>query len=415
MKIISIFGFLALFGIWLYLSRRQQTGVVESLRGGTLAPLRSGLMFGVLILLGFAELWMLTRVFPWELVLILLGAAVVAIVVHYSIGTVFGFTQEENATKVGALAVITGFITGANNPFVVLANIGFGLLLILVMVVGSLYTFVSHPIGDPEAKVLIAFFYFTVPYLLSVPVKIAMLWPIVTSPYNDNDLRNSFLSSEFSSIIYWTIYLLFPIWLFKNELSDVVGKLPPLWLLLSIPLLVFIIGVIFPVFLGIYRYRHRARQLLLWQRNWLLDVLETVQTPFSDQGRSERLMEKHRELQTELERWAAESKLFQFYMETTEGPGPTLPSLLPGSQELDDSEPNPPQAGEYIEGELPLAAAPGTSPASPDLQDGIRSSLREVRNWLKPRKPIENPVFGGNGFESSVLSMVTEHRGSLVQ
>ncbi len=39
-------------------------------------------------------------------------------------------------------------------------------------------------------------------------------------------------------------------------------------------------------------------------------------------------MEKHRELQTELERWAAESKLFQFYMETTEGPGPTATEFI---------------------------------------------------------------------------------------
>ncbi len=307
-RVLASLFFLASYGAYLFLSRRQQVWVTEEIGGhrrGTL--MKSGLAIGTLIL-GFVQFWLLTGVFPASLILLLIGASFVSAILYAFIGAGAGFTLPERRHKIGALSMIWG----AQNARMSCLIMVVGLVMLALGVIGSLWAYWSRPPGDPGARVLIALFQFTLPQLIAIPIGIATIWPMITSESLDDDLRNSNLASQFSSIIYRTIYLLFPIWLFQEEISAAIRPLPSVWLLLSVPLLLFLVGGVVPFFIGVNRFQARARMLLEWRWRWLIDVLKLVRLPKGDL-RSQGLDEKFRELDEEIGTRLAENNLFQFY------------------------------------------------------------------------------------------------------
>ena len=110
-----------------------------------------------------------------------------------------------------------------------------GLIYIVVQTVGSLWIFFSHPRGSDIAVGWIALLLFIGPRLVHFPVQMAAVWPVVTSEFVDNDVRNMYLSSQFVSLYQLpTIICVYPFILFREPMAAAVGQVPPLWLLLSI-------------------------------------------------------------------------------------------------------------------------------------------------------------------------------------
>jgi hypothetical protein len=319
MKILSSLGFLVIIILSTYIGYKWQ-----SLSIGKLDKDNKGSEFIfrlIALVLAFCGFWILTRIFPFYLILLLVVALLLAFATHLLIGAIAGFTLQEKRKKVVVLFLMRSFERGfkeglegnklASYFFIFLPYLP--LLGLVVSVIGSLWSFWRYPIGDPQARVLIAFFQFTLFFLTSMIYNLIIFWPVVSSEFVDDDLRNFYLSGGFSMVLYSTIFLLFPLWIFKQDFNQLFGSLPPFWLLLSIPLLLFLIGYVFPFFIGLYLYRHQARNLLEWQREWLNQVLQLVQLP-KGETRSKGLEEKFSELENERNKRLSENTLFKFYL-----------------------------------------------------------------------------------------------------
>lgn len=239
MKVLLTLAYLVLVGLSIFLGMRQQKYQIQQIGGGSYSTLWNYLWGLIVLVVIFAQFWLLTGIFPILLILLLIAASAVGAIIYIFIGAIARFTLEEKKRKIGAL----GVIWGAQNPILGCTFGAFSFLILLVIVIGSLWTFWSHSYGDPKALLWIAFFQFVLPQIVFIPFFSILLWPVVTSEYLDDDLRNSYLAGGFSAIFYRAIYLLFPLWLFKKEIVGVFQlDLPPFWVLLSIPLLLFIFG-----------------------------------------------------------------------------------------------------------------------------------------------------------------------------
>jgi hypothetical protein len=312
MKLLYTFIFLCITALILYVSAKSQKLQIEQIRGGRRGIVGTFLLSVASLFLTFLQFLVLTGVFPFYLILGLIGAYVLATVINLLIGAIAGFSLPEKRNKIGALTVIWG----AQKPMLGCGFIVLCLVILLVSWVGSLWVFWRYPIGSPYARVLVALLQFTLPQLIMIPSTLALAWPTVTSEYLDDDLRNSYLTTSFTGIIYSTIYLLFPIWIFKEEVTSVLGwALPPFWVLLSIPILLFLLGGAFPFFIGMYRFRSQHRIMLDWRRNWLEEVTPLCKLP-EGEIRSAEIERKAQELDEEIrERYLSADKMFHFYQD----------------------------------------------------------------------------------------------------
>lgn len=348
-------------GLWLMLVQQKQ------LQGGKSALIRTSLLSATVLLVSFCEFWALTRIFPFKLILMLIGALVLGVLLVYVTGAITGFSLPEKQQKIYALSVIWFASQQARTkPFLRLLQWTF-----LASKLGALWVFWTHPVGDAKAVVLIALFQFVLLQAGTIPAGILMQWPIVTSEYLDDDIRNSYLAQQFSVIVYSTIYLLFPLWLFKQDIRvafpnfPVQADLPHFWILASIPIFLFLVGGVLPFFMGIHRYRAQVKTMFDWLEQWLKQVLITNTLPFGDL-RSRQLQDELSDLGEEITRRISENQLLQFYRGMTEGQNTDL-NALPAASEAT------PETGQ--------AAAPAEANASPrpNFAEQARSALTFVQ------------------------------------
>lgn len=312
MKLVYTLLFLLFAALNFYLGSKQQQFALEEAKGRP----RAALLVYVIRLLHltnlFFQFWILTGIFPFFLILLLTAAQAFGTIIYILLGAISGFTLEDNKRKINVLSVIWG----AQNPVLACTFLITVMIAVVSSYVGSLWAFWKYNIGDPRAVVLIAFFHFVLPQLVTIPFSIASAWPIVTSEYLDDDYRNSHLAAAFSGIMYQTISLLFPVWLFKQEINDafqnIQSSIPPFWVLLSIPLMLFILGSLLPFFVGVYRYRAQTRAMYMWQKKWLEGMLEIDKLPVGRQ-KDDALDEKIEELKDEISQRFSQNKLFAFY------------------------------------------------------------------------------------------------------
>jgi hypothetical protein len=309
---------------------------LEELRGSGRDALIRWLLSILTMVLVFAQFWLLSREFPVYVILLLVAASLVASMIYLLIGALAGFTLPEKVQKIGALQVIWSFERGFRRSRMVLffAEVQRFVLLFVLLVssIGSLAVFWRYPIGDPYAKGLIVLFQFMLPWVVMLPVWIASAWPLITSEFLDNDVRNAGLVDSFSWALTATIFILFPVWVYKTELSSLFETLPPFWLLLSIPLLFFLLGGIFPYVIGMFRFRAQVRLLLTWRKKWMSELLNLSRLPAD--VRSAEVEEKRRQLENELDRRISDDKLLQMYQAVLEDKQ-TQARLPPGEQQLE--------------------------------------------------------------------------------
>ena len=312
MKILALFGFLLLCGVESYIVTTRRNLAIKMAMRGRVRYSVDFLGFAVVIVILFAQYWVLTGFISIYLLLLLLVASGVGLLAHNLIGAISGFDVPEKREKLLALSVIWSAQRYKYGCGVLLL----GLITGLFVIVGSLYIFFHYEYGHPEAQFLIATFIFTLNHAFGIVASTFAALPIVTSSYTDDDFRNYRLSFEFSSVVYRTILLLFPFLAFPDEAMKFLGPLPPLWILLSIPLLFFVLGSIFPFFVGLHRHRKQAYEMLDWRRRWLGEFLAVLNLP-DGKIRSDSLDEKFGQLEEEIKRKFAGNELFHFFQKHT--------------------------------------------------------------------------------------------------
>jgi hypothetical protein len=404
MKFLFTLLYLVLAGVEVKLVNKVQ-GLQMGRIQGTQRGVTGSFLFGVgLVFISFAEFWALTRIFPFTLVLILIAVSVLGLLIYFVTGSIASFTLPEKQQKIGALSVIWG----ASQPWPVLVALILMFLARVVAIIGALWVFWTHPVGDPRAVVLIALFHFVLVQAVGIPGLIVMSWPMVTSEYLDDDVRNSYLAQQFSQVIYGTIYLLFPLWLFKQDIQVAFPHfplpstdLPHFWILLSIPLLLFLAGGILPFFVGIQRYRSQARTMFDWLEEWLKKVLTTNTLPLGEL-RTHQLEDELEELKEEITRRFSQNQLFHFYQNLTMSQTPDLDKpLLPPAPEAVQALPSAPDGAA-------VAAAP-----APDSLEPARfiNPARSARAYLKGRAI---GVSGAGTLQEQVIVIVRNNQEHLV-
>jgi hypothetical protein len=230
------------------------------------------------------------------------------------------------------------------------------------------------------------------PQLIIPPLLIAMAWPSVTSEFVGDDVRNSYLTQRLASVFSATIALVYPVWLYREQLGAVFS-MPPFWLLLSIPLLALLLGGVFPYFLGMYRFRSQTRLFLEWHRRWLHETLNLVKLPVGQQ-RSEGLDEQFRDLEQEIEQRLENNRLFKFYSHLLESNRGTEPLALPAAQDV-----------EAQVGTVEVARS-----ADPMNQHGIRLAKAFLKARVAPHATVEQ-----SETVADVEKIITENRHRLVE
>ena len=399
MKFISTVAFLLLSFASLFISTKVNKLILESFKASTHRTTRISLLRYASFFIVFVQFWVLARIFPIYLILLLIGASTLGLIINTLMGAISGFTLEENKQKIGALSLIWGASQGQTLGCVMLV---LGPIVTLSSAIFSLWYFWKYPIGDPRARVMIALFHFALPQLFRIPVLLLMTWPSVTSEYLDDDLRNSHLAEAFSNIIYQTIFLLFPFWLFKQEINAFQWRLPPFWILLSIPLIVFIVGGLLPFFVGLYRYRSQARSMTRWQANWLKDMLVTNELP-AGQARDSSFNQQFEELNNEIQVRISQNELLGYYRKLWEGDSSTSQltavESLPAAVAVDNLAPQPEQIG---------AGEPASTALVPRAQ---ANPIAMVKMYLKPG-PAANTQ--STDLTDQVVSIIKANQGNLV-
>ncbi len=198
------------------------------------------------------------------------------------------------------------FEQGLNSPSKVWI-IALGAVLLFGSWIAALWVFWSNPLGSKNVYVWTAVFIFITPQIINIINNLNLISPIVASSYIDDDLRNESLSSNFASIIYSTIYFLFPFVLLQTEFMDKFNWLPSLWLLALIPLILFVFFAIIPFFLGVYKYNNQKKYFLEWRQNWLKEYKSILQFPNENHKK-----EKEEEVQKEIDNQISDSKMYGF-------------------------------------------------------------------------------------------------------
>ena len=312
MKVLITIIYLISFVAFIVASQKYQAMTLSRIRGEKVNKLLMYL-FGVAVsLVIFFQFWLLTGIFPIKFILILLAAGFLGSAIYNMVGAIAGFTLKSKKEKITGLSFIYGAksykITKVLNPVV--------LILFLVSIVGSIWVYWKYPAGSADRIVWVAIFGIMLIQLMGLIFEIVISWPIVASEYVDDDLRNSYLASKFSTIISSTLTLLFPIWVIKNEFSSVLEgyniTLPSFWFLLSIPLILFLITSLFPFFIGMYKYRSQIKAMLEWRKNWLVGMIKDIKLP-KGEVQKQKLNERINRLEIQIKKELDENDVLKFY------------------------------------------------------------------------------------------------------
>ena len=160
-----------------------------------------------------------------------------------------------------------------------------------------------------------ALFMFVIPALVIFPASLATGWSAATSPYLDDDVRTYQLISSLSLILRNMVYWLFPVWLFRAEFSTRFPNLPPFWVLVSLPMVWFLVTGLLPFFLGAYRFRAQSRHILQWRKQWIEDWLRTLDLP-PGPTRVEEIQQERMDLDQELSNRLERNEILALYSQT---------------------------------------------------------------------------------------------------
>jgi len=393
-KFLAMLAFLLLAILWIALTNRMGTWTINRLRKHQpFQAMAQALGFVILglYLLGF---WVLTRVFSLYLVLLIALVLLAGALLTGLVGAITGFALPEKRQKISVLGIIWG---AAAHPAKGCIFGILGILALLFSIVGSLHVFWSHPIGDPNAKVVISFYLFALGGLLSLLISVFSTWPIVTSAYIDDDYRNFYVTSQFSTVLMGTIYTLLPMLLFYEETERYFVQRgwywPPLWVFLSIPLLAYIFGALIPFFIGFYRYRLQRKLMIQWRKRWLEDFSAALKS--LPALRSQDIAAETESLASAMQDLVGQNELLLFYQRLSAVDGTDTTSAEPATGNGPDLPPPP----------APPVPDPAGQPTGLPTTGPLKGLLGIAPIPMQMKK---------QGFLDSMRELVKENKSSLV-
>lgn len=311
MKLISTIGFLIAFGLSVKISNLQQRRVLRTINSRNTGIVGYGLAM-VSLFLVFVQYWCLTRIFPIYIIISLIAASALGLVIHNVLGAIAGFGAQQKQSRINILVLTYS----AQHKAAGVALLIGGLLVVLAVVIEALYKFWRLPIGSNEAVAWIAFCLFIILGFFSLASILLSAVPTIASEYTDNDVRNYLLSSVFSAMIYSTVALVFPVWIFGNFPSTLNQWLPDGWVILSIPSLIFVVCCLPSYFMGGRRYRMQMKTQLEWRKEWLKEAGEVLALP--EPNRTANIQEKNAELNAKITE-ATEANELRKFIDELEG------------------------------------------------------------------------------------------------
>lgn len=309
MKILLTLGFLIVTTAIVFLSQYVMKSTIGQLNRRSTAFTREQFLGLILLLLIFVNHWLLTQKgFPVFIYLLLLGATVLTMLVNEITGAFAGFGIKETRLKINVLYTAVAFQQGVNQPSRFWIT-QFASFILFGSWISALIIFWIKPLGDPVSYLWIALLLFIAPQITNLINNFNSIIPTVASAYVDNDLRNASLSQQFSGIIYSVIYFIFPFYLLHSKFGDQIGWLPPYWVLVSIPLLLFIFSGIIPYFIGMHRFKYQSEFFRTWIQTWIQDYRSTFS--FADESaKAEKQKQLIVNLDEELENRKSDNKIF---------------------------------------------------------------------------------------------------------
>ena len=364
-------GFLAFYVGVAILTSRQQKLHLSGIQQGKRAKFLPFLISLGQIVLMFGMFWALTGFFSYRLIVLIAALLLLNVVVYQLIGAISGFTLEENIQKINALSIILA----AEQRTLSCLYLAASSLSDLIAAVGAVVIFWMYPTGHPTAVMLIAVALFAVPQVVQIPAAIVATWPIITSEYIDNDLRDSYLVKSFAGLFLNAVYLLFPLWLLAGPAQQFFQSrhlaAPQPAVILVIPILVFLLGAVVPFFIGTYRRRAEAQRMWSWQEEWLAQFAQALKLPPGPrESEVEQCLTRLRE---EIVRRFSRNSLFQMYEEVVLPELPAAQRPIAGMLTADDAE------------EQPVPAV------QPSDKAGVLQAIRVAKERL--RSPMSPPAY----------------------
>jgi hypothetical protein len=134
-----------------------------------------------------------------------------------------------------------------------------GLTLIVCWLL-SLFVFLYLPIGERTTQIYLAWLCFLAPIILGAIYSMYEYFPLMTSTYVDDDLRNYYLIRSLPSAITTSIWLFYPMWLLNQPATP--DNSMTSWVLVLIPIATFFLLNIIPYFIGVHNFKHHSINLL---------------------------------------------------------------------------------------------------------------------------------------------------------
>ena len=311
-KLLRTLLFFAFFAALTWLSQKHQrllTSAIESGRARAFAGFLISIAMPLMIL---ATYWSLTGLFSMTGVLALIALTILGRILYALVGAISGFALQDREQKIGTLGLILGAQTGYTHKWIFWSAGLLGILNPLAMLI----IFWIYPFRDPTAIVWITFLQFILGQVLTAAVLILVAWPMVTSEYVDNDLRDSHLTGMFSLLFTQTALLLIAATLAEPSLRIVCARhgwsMPNIWLVVALPMITFIFAGVLPFFIGIFRRRAEEKRVNEWHVEWLNRISELLKLP-AGEARDRALKQQIHVLHSEIVSRYSNNTLYEFY------------------------------------------------------------------------------------------------------
>jgi hypothetical protein len=339
----------------------------------------------------------LARTFPIYLLVVLIAVSLFSLGLNSLVGAITGFGLPDRRQKIGALSIMWNVLKpGGAVTFTIVS-----MVVSPITVIGSLWVFWTLPLGSVDARGGIAFFHFTLGALVLTVFRIALDLPQVTSGYLDDDFRNSFLTQGFAAASSATVLLVYPALIFSEDAvlshRHFGISLPPFWLLISLPFLLYLAGTVIPFFVGILNYRAQARSLSEWRRRWLSEAAGILKLP-AGRARTDYLTWLMNRMEAEIQRSITQNNLLRMYYEDEMANAEGAPQMADASDASHEQK--------------ALAVAVGGDVTNvDDLFEKRREWIGRVQNVLRAKPPA--PQANENSEASDIKEILAENRGNL--
>ncbi|HEY8131885.1 MAG TPA: hypothetical protein VII12_08325 [Thermoanaerobaculia bacterium] len=386
MKVLRTLLALISFAAVNYFAGKRQKQTIVAVTKTRMSMFRFFLFDVAITLASLALFWTTTNRISFPAIVAIVLLLVLNYLLNDLIGAISGFTLPDRRQKVGILT----FILGAEQRWTGIILILIAAVTDIVCMLAVLITFWRYPIGHPTAAIEVAFFQFFIPEIFGLTVWIAASWPMVTSEYIDNDMRDAHLAGAFSRLFVQSITLAYPIWLLQPEFRSFAARhhFPPegIWMIVALPMLGFLFGAVVPFVVGIYRRRSEVRRIHEWREAWLSRLSHILVLP-TGAARKQAIDEALEDLRNEIQNRFSNNSLFTFYEETIM---PNLPAenrlLAAGTQEETSPEDSgfarrAKQARERLRGQIARITLDTEAPPIVQVQRIILKYRSKLVEW----------------------------------